>query len=169
MSLVEPKTESTEGVEVHLLDPTAGSSMKTWRFNGETRITIGRGDDCIVEILDPHVSRLHAALSLHEGRWILISLGRNGVLVGSKAISEEPISDGVTFRLGPMGPSLRFCLAAEKKAEYMQTLCFDADAMPFFVLDKSKLQDEVSEIASEDFFLKLQQKAQALRRQRKEP
>ena len=166
MSLKTPNTESSEQVEVQLLEPTLGSPIKNWPFKGESQISIGRGDDCMVQILDSHVSRLHAVLKIHGGEWLLISLGRNGVLVEGRTISEQPVSSGAKFQLGPLGPTMKFCSAAEPKPDYLQTLCFDPDAMPFFVLDESKLRNEVAEIESEDFFQKLQQKAQDLRRQR---
>ena len=164
MSPIDPATE----VEVQLLDPTVGSTIKSWRFNGLSKITIGRADECAVEILDSHVSRLHVLLVVRDGQWMLNPLGRNGVLVDGRLISEMPVRGEITFRLGPLGPSLRFNLAAEAKNEFTQTLCFDPDAMPFFQLDQSKLENEVSEIASEDFFQTLQKKAKDLRRQRKE-
>ncbi len=153
---------------MQLLDPTVGSPIKSWRFKGLPKITIGRADECAVEILDPHVSRLHVLLAVRDGQWILNPLGRNGVLVDGHLISEMPVKREITFRLGPLGPNLRFNLAAEAKKEFMQTLCFDPDTMPFFQLDQSKLQSEVSEIASEDFFQTLQKKAKDLRRQRRE-
>lgn len=153
---------------MQLLDPTVGSPIKSWRFKGLPKITIGRAEDCAVEILDPHVSRLHVLLTASDGQWMLNPLGRNVVLVDGQLISEMPISREVTFRLGPLGPSLRFNLTAEKKNDFMQTLCFDPDTMPFFQLDQSKLQAEVSEIANDDFFQTLQKKAKDLRRHRKE-
>lgn len=153
---------------MQLLDPTVGSPIKSWRFQGLPKITIGRGDDCTVEILDPHVSRLHVLLAIHDGQWVLKPLGRNGVLVDGHLISEIPVKREITFRLGPLGPNLRFNLAVEAKKDFMQTLCFDPDTMPFFQLDQSKLQSEVSEITSEDFFQTLQKRAKELRRQRNE-
>lgn len=152
---------------MQLLDSAAGSAIKSWRFQGLFKITIGRADECVVEIHDPHVSRLHVLLVVRDGQWVLTPLGRNGVLVDGRLISEMPVQRETTFRLGPLGPSLRFNLAVEAPKEFLQTLCFDPDAMPFFQLDQSKLQDEVTEIASEDFFQTLQKKAKDLRRQRK--
>lgn len=168
MSQNRQPMDSSAEVEVQLLDPTVGLPIKSWRFTGQSVISIGRMDDCAVEVLDPHVSRLHATLSLCDGKWVLTALGRNGVLVDGHLISEIPVQKEITFRLGPLGPSVRFNVAAEKEDAFLQTLCFDPDTMPFFQLDQSKLQDEVTEIASEDFFQTLQKKAKDLRRQREE-
>lgn len=166
MSATRHPLDASAEVEVQLLDPTVGSPIKSWRFKDRSEILIGRGDDCAVEVLDPHVSRLHASLIVRDGQWVLVSRGRNGVLVDGRMISELPIQGEVHFRLGPAGPSLRFHFAVEAKREFLQTLCFDPDTMPFFQLDQSKLQNEVSEIASDDFFQTLQQRAKELRRQR---
>lgn len=168
MPQIQESSDPSTEVEVQLLDPTVGSPIKSWRFQGLPKITIGRAEDCAVEILDPHVSRLHVLLVVRDGQWMLNPLGRNGVLVDGQLISEMSIKREVTFRLGPLGPSLRFNLTAEKKNDFMQTLCFDPETMPFFQLDQSKLQAEVSEIANDDFFQTLQKKAKNLRRQRKE-
>lgn len=168
MSQIQTSSDPSTEVEVQLLDPTVGSPIKSWRFQDRPKITIGRAEDCAVEILDSHVSRLHVLLAIRDGQWMLNPLGRNGVLVDGQLISEMPIRREVTFRLGPLGPSLRFNLTAEKKNDFMQTLCFDPETMPFFQLDQSKLQAEVSEIANDDFFQTLQKKAKDLRRQRKE-
>ena len=168
MSHIRQQLDPSAEVEVQLLDSTVGSPIKSWRFSGGSVISIGRMDDCTVEVLDPHVSRLHATLAICDGQWVLTALGRNGVLVEGRPISELTVQSEITFRLGPMGPSLRFNLATKKKDDFLQTLCFDPDAMPFFQLDQSKLHAEVKEIASEDFFQTLQQRAKELRRQRSE-
>jgi hypothetical protein len=168
MSRIRESSDPSTEVEVQLLDATVGSPIKSWRFQGLPKITIGRADDCTVEILDPHVSRLHVLLAVRDGQWMLNPLGRNGVLVDGHLISEIPVKREITFRLGPLGPSLRFNLVVEAKNDFMQTLCFDPDTMPFFQLDQSKLQNEVAEIASEDFFQTLQKRAKELRRQRNE-
>src|SRR5262245_23205852 len=95
-------------VTVQLLDPGSGRSMKSWRFVGQSRITIGRSPDQDVEISDPYVSRQHASLILREGQWVLVSQGRNGIVVANQLVLEYPVDVDVNFRLGAEGPTLRF-------------------------------------------------------------
>jgi pSer/pThr/pTyr-binding forkhead associated (FHA) protein len=152
-------------VTIQLLDPAYRRPVKTWKFVDRKSIRIGRGDDVDVEISDAYVSRVHAELLHRDGQWNLISRGRNGVLVGSQTITELPCSGEIVFRLGSAGPSLRFNTAAVMEAA-SATLCFTADANPLLHLDETKLQDEVAQIANDDYFQKLQQKVKELRRQK---
>lgn len=160
----EDPTASGE-VIVQLLDPTYRKPVKTWKFADRTLISIGRESDRDVEISDPYVSRLHAELLLTDNRWTLVSRGRNGVLVGTCPITTLIINTDVLFRLGPTGPLLRFStgLAVEDNSS---TLCFDGDTIPVFLLDESRIRDEVGEIATGEYFQDLQQKVSKLRRQR---
>jgi len=152
-------------VTVQLLDPAYRRPVKTWKFVDRKSITIGRGDDVDVVVSDAYVSRTHAEVRMRDGQWILISHGRNGVIVGSQVITEQPITGEIAFRLGSAGPSLRFSTAASVEVA-SATLCYDADSNPLLHLDETKLRDEVAQITDDDYFQKLQQKVKALRRQR---
>jgi pSer/pThr/pTyr-binding forkhead associated (FHA) protein len=160
-------TSAAREVTVQLLDPTYRRPIRTWQFTDQLQITIGRGDDVNVEISDAYVSRVHAELQLRDDQWLLISRGRNGVMVGSQSIVELPVPSEVTFRLGSAGPLLRFSTIAAAESP-SATLCFSADANPLLSLDETKLQDEVAAITSDDYFQKLQQKVKTLRRARAE-
>jgi FHA domain len=150
---------------VQLLDPTYRRPVKTWKFVGKSPITIGREAGRDVEISDPYVSRLHAELVWRDNTWILVSKGRNGVVVGSRTITELPLSEQTMFRLGAAGPALRFCLADELE-EHSATLCFDTETIPVCLVDQSKLREDVGQITSGEYFQKLQQQAETLRRER---
>jgi hypothetical protein len=153
-------------VIVQLLDTTYRKPIKTWKFADKSSITIGRGDNLDVEINDAYVSRVHAELLLRGEQWFLVSRGRNGVVVGTQPITELPIAGEVTFRLGSAGPVMRFNNGADTE-ENSATLCFSADTLPIALLNEAKLQEEVAQITSDDYFQKLQQKASEMRRQRR--
>jgi pSer/pThr/pTyr-binding forkhead associated (FHA) protein len=155
-------------VIVQLLDPTYRRPVKTWTFLGHTTITIGREAERDVEVSDPYVSRLHAELLLKDDAWILVSRGRNGVIVNARPITELSVGSDVVFRLGAAGPSLRFSTGANAD-ESSSTLCFDTETIPVAIVDKTKLREDVGEITSGDYFQKLQQKVEELRRQRRGP
>ena len=152
-------------VIVQLLDATYRKPVKTWKFADRTDISIGRDADRDVEISDPYVSRLHAELLFKDDRWTLVSRGRNGVVVGTRPITELTINTDVQFRLGPTGPLLRFSTGAAGE-DNSSTLCFDVDTIPVFLLDETKVRDDVGEIATGEYFQNLQQKVSELRRQR---
>lgn len=153
------------GVLVHLLDPSFGRTVQTWRFDAKAAISIGRAEDRDVAITDPYVSRMHAELQYKDSQWVLISHGRNGVIVKNQSITELPVRDEVTFRLGPSGPTLRFQIAGLKQ-ESLRTLSFDTTPVFLFRLDEDKIQREANEIAAGDYFQTLQQKAKELRTNR---
>ena len=77
-----------------------------------------------------------------------------------------PILGEVSFRLGSAGPILKFsCISAPAEAT-SATLSYTADTNPLLHLDETKLRDEVAQIASDDYFVRLQQKVKELRRNR---
>ncbi len=158
---------SVGNVEVQLLDPSSGRPIKSWVFNEQAQISIGRLAGQDVEIADPYVSRIHANLTYQEGEWHLISLGTNGILVANQFIKEHVLQSEQSFRLGPEGPTLRFRKAAEHDSN-LKTITFDAAPTMLFELDKRKLQSEVGEIAEGDYFKALQQRAKDMRRQKSE-
>lgn len=150
-------------VAVHLLDPTSGRLVKSWTFNDQAQITIGRSPDQDVEMSDPYISRNHANLTYRDGQWLLISLGRHGVLVSNQLITEHPISGDVCFRLGMEGPTLRFRTNVEHSEEILATVNVDTQQMPEFQLDAAKLQDDVKAIAEGHYFQSLRERAKQLR------
>src|SRR3954468_956837 len=99
-SATPPRELPPRDVTVQLFDPSSRQPVKTWTFSEQPTITIGRGDTADVLISDAYVSRVHAELAFRDNQWILISRGRNGVLIGSQVITETPILGEVSFRLG---------------------------------------------------------------------
>ena len=147
-----------------LLDASAGRPVKTWKFSGRERISVGRDEGQDVEISDPFVSRMHAELAWRAGEWLLVSRGRHGVLVENRSIGEFAVRGEVTFRLGTGGPTLRF--TAQAVEEGTQTLSYDRLPEALLALDKNKLDRDVREIAEGDYFQRLQEETQKLRDRR---
>ena len=167
MSEVDSATRDEREVTIQLLDPAMFRPVKSWKFSGQETITIGRSEDQDVELVDPYVSRNHANLQFRDDRWLLISLGRNGVLVANQMVTDYPVGDDVRFRLGTQGPWLRFSTAAERE-EALSTVLIDTLPAPEFRVDERRVQSEVGEIASGEYFQELQQRAKRMRRQRDE-
>jgi len=154
-------------VLLDLLDPTYEKPIKSWSFANRTVITIGRSDGQDVEVSDVYVSRSHAQLVLRDGQWVIVSLGRNGVVCDNKLVTEFALKSGAKFRLGTSGPCLRFRTSG--KTESMHTVCFDTVPAPLFQIDETKVKEEVGQIAEGDYFQSLQDKARQLRKQRGTP
>ncbi len=68
----------------------------------EAGMVIGRGEDCLIRLSEPGVSREHARVFLHNaGVWVQDLGSRNGVFVKSTRISRaKQLSPGTTFKVG---------------------------------------------------------------------
>jgi pSer/pThr/pTyr-binding forkhead associated (FHA) protein len=166
--MAEPKdiSEKPIHVAVQLLDSALGRPVRSWQFDGKRLISIGRAEDRDVQISDPYVSRNHAELRHHDGKWSLVSLGRYGVMVQGQTVTEIAIEKETVFRLGSEGPTLRFD-PAPVRSDNRMTMMFDSTLVQnVFELDKSKIERDVGDIAKADYFQDLQKRAQQLRKQR---
>ena len=68
----------------------------------DTETTIGRASGCRIPIDDTHVSKVHARVFVHEGRWLVEDLGlTNGTLVNGVLVdSAAPVGPGDHIRIG---------------------------------------------------------------------
>jgi FHA domain/Domain of unknown function (DUF1707) len=65
------------------------------------RLLLGRSSACQLVFADDTVSRRHAELRLHEGRWILRDLGSsNGTWVNGRRVMEAEVAPGDEVSLG---------------------------------------------------------------------
>ena len=65
------------------------------------QLTIGRSSECQLVLADDTVSRRHAELRAHEGRWLLRDLGSsNGTYVNGRRVIEAEVRPGDVVQLG---------------------------------------------------------------------
>ncbi len=71
-------------------------------FALDTETTIGRASGCRIPIDDTHVSKVHARIFVHEGRWFVEDLGSmNGTLVNGVPVDgAAPVEPGSHIRVG---------------------------------------------------------------------
>ncbi|HEU0067721.1 MAG TPA: FHA domain-containing protein, partial [Nitrospiraceae bacterium] len=133
-------------VALDLLDSAQGHPIQTWRFEGRSALSIGRGEDSDVMLADPRVSRLHAELEFGHNGWRLISKGRNGVLIDGLQIVEQSLKDKTTFQLGSAGPLLRF-REDHPALQNMATLDgIDTSIFAMLQIDEQRKEEEVRAI-----------------------
>jgi len=157
--------DSTRSISVQLLDTTTGRIVQVWEFAPQDVISIGRAPERDITIADPYVSRHHADLRHSDGNWTLVALGRHGVLLGGRDVTESPISDGTAFRLGGSGPLLRFYCSPLSSQELTFSGIHDSGQL-LPEINAAKRDEEVQGIVESDYFQKLQQRARDLRQQR---
>ena len=160
---------------LRLLHATMGHSMQTWNFSRQAIVKIGRLEDADVFIADPHVSRLHAELRYEDGAWHLASLGRHGVWLNDRQMPEasKRLEHGTTFQLGPGGPLLEFLEFETAEPSDSQkartTISLDFVDLADLDVDRQVTDQQVKQIAEEETFRLLIQKAQDLRKKRDPP
>lgn len=77
--------------------PDAGDDFEF----GETHGTIGRRKDCIVELSDRNVSRVHAEIEVTSGQTVIYDRGStNGTLVNGRRITRRKLNNGDRIGLG---------------------------------------------------------------------
>jgi len=140
--------------------------LRTWEFDGQSVIRIGRADDNDVVVIDPLVSRLHAELLFDEaGQWRIVSVGRNGTWVDGEQVSEpRSLGHGMVVQLGSNGPWMEF-REGRRELRGGETLSPLNDlSMP--QIDEELIKAEVSRIADGERFEDLRKQAQEIKRTR---
>jgi pSer/pThr/pTyr-binding forkhead associated (FHA) protein len=155
----------TQPIVLHLLDAAQDHPLQSWTFEDAGTITIGRSDDNDVILADPFVSRSHARLEFDAQGWRVVSISDQQVVSDGQKHRELRLADGATFQLGPRGCVLRVSFGRPMPRN-RSTLAFDPATMPIFKLDAARVDQEVSEIASGDYFQKLQAESRRLRERR---
>ncbi len=80
---------------IHAPDGTA----RTVRV--EEEIVLGSASDATVQLVDPHVSRVHASVELRDdGAWITDLSSRNGTWVDDVRVERARLHDGAWIRVG---------------------------------------------------------------------
>jgi membrane-bound lytic murein transglycosylase D len=79
--------------------------------------SVGREQDCEVQVADPKVSRRHLEVSFQQGRWLIRDLGSaNGTFVRGGRVESVAVEDALTVSLGIDGPSILFELDPQARA-----------------------------------------------------
>ncbi|QIZ72670.1 FHA domain-containing protein [Oxynema aestuarii] len=97
-------------ITLTLLHPHQATPIKSWSFENESMIRIGRSRQNNVVLYSAVVSRHHVELRRYGDRWELINLGTNGTYLEGTSISHIPVEDGVVVRLARSGPRLQIHL-----------------------------------------------------------
>ncbi|MGD8539156.1 MAG: FHA domain-containing protein [Candidatus Aminicenantes bacterium] len=78
-------------------------------FSFTESFSIGRDEECEIQVRDSSVSRIHAEVYFSEGRWWIRDLNSaNGTLVDGKKIDRLPLVRSTRIELGAEGPMLDF-------------------------------------------------------------
>jgi pSer/pThr/pTyr-binding forkhead associated (FHA) protein len=93
-------------IKLTLLHPLQSTPVRTWNFEEEVAIAIGRSPENDVVLYSSVVSRNHVELKYVNGNWVIINLGKNGTYLNGKAIANAPVVDGMEIELAGSGPKI---------------------------------------------------------------
>jgi pSer/pThr/pTyr-binding forkhead associated (FHA) protein len=100
------------------------------RWNLANELTIGRAEDCDIQIIDRQVSRYHARVGYEEREVVLEDLGsKNGTYIEGEPIGEKIIlSDGTSFQVAML----------QKFVYYVSDATMPLEDVPYLAEKKKK-------------------------------
>jgi pSer/pThr/pTyr-binding forkhead associated (FHA) protein len=95
-------------ISFELIHPSGLISLRSWTFEKESVIRIGRERDNHIVLHSKVVSRFHAMLWGFGNEWKIVNLSCNGTYVDNAPVTHALLTDGAVIRLAPSGPRVRF-------------------------------------------------------------
>jgi eukaryotic-like serine/threonine-protein kinase len=100
-------------ITLSLLHPHQAIPVKSWTFENESAIRIGRSTDNHVVLYSAVVSRHHMEVRHQGDIWTIVNLGSNGTYFNDKPIAQMVVVDGTIVRLARSGPQIKIQIDAE--------------------------------------------------------
>ncbi|MGL5083583.1 MAG: FHA domain-containing protein [Microcoleaceae cyanobacterium] len=100
-----------------LLHPYQLTPVRSWMFEQEDVIRIGRSVKNHVVLYSAVVSRHHLELRLDREGWRVVNLGTNGTYVDGDLVTECRVKDGQIIHIALSGPKIQLRIQAESKSE----------------------------------------------------
>ncbi|WP_445171675.1 FHA domain-containing protein [Microcoleus sp.] len=90
-----------------MLHPLQSIPVRSWTFEDEQVVRLGRSTENHVVLFSAVVSRRHIELRRSGITWELINLGTNGTYLDGKPIVKVPVVDGLIVHLARSGPKIQ--------------------------------------------------------------
>ena len=95
-------------ITLTLLHPRQSTPVRSWTFENNSAITIGRSSENDVVLYSSVVSRHHVEIRrINNTQWEISNLGTNGTYIDGKRISKIPAENGIIFQLARSGPQIQ--------------------------------------------------------------
>ncbi len=98
-----------------LLHPLQSMPVRSWTFDHQPVIKIGRCSDNDVVLYSSVVSRYHVELKVNHRHWEIINLGSNGTYIDGKPIRKFRVVNGLIINLALSGPKIDIYLDDQSK------------------------------------------------------
>ena len=101
-------------IKLTLLHPLQSIPVRSWAFEDELVVRIGRSTDNHVVLYSAVVSRRHVELRRTGVNWEVINLGTNGTYLNGNPIIQVPVVDGLIIHLARSGPKIQIHLEKQE-------------------------------------------------------
>ena len=99
--------DSANVIRLTLLHPLQSIPVRSWVFDKDNMIRIGRSLKNDVVLYSAVVSRHHVEICRVGKNWLVVNLGINGTYVNGQAVKQQiPLVDGQVIRLAVSGPKI---------------------------------------------------------------
>ncbi|MCL2930616.1 MAG: FHA domain-containing protein [Trichodesmium sp. MAG_R01] len=102
-------------MRITLVHPLQPMPVRSWTFEYQPIIKIGRSPNNDVVLYSSVVSRYHVELKSDHGNWEIINLGRNGTYIDGKSITKVKLVNGLIINLAVSGPKVAIYLQEQSK------------------------------------------------------
>ena len=104
-----------------LLHPLQSMPVRSWTFDRQPVIKIGRCSDNDVVLYSSVVSRYHVELKANHRDWEIINIGSNGTYIDGKPIRKVKVVSGLIINLALTGPKIAIYLDdGSKEVDFKQ-------------------------------------------------
>lgn len=93
-------------IRLTLLHPLQSIPVRSWLFDKDNMIRIGRSLNNDVVLYSAVVSRYHVEICHINQRWLVVNLGTNGTYINGQAVQQIPLVDGQVIHLAISGPKI---------------------------------------------------------------
>lgn len=100
----------TNVIKLTLISPTQSLPIRSWTFQTEDVIKIGRAADNHVIVYGSVVSRHHVEIRRDKEQWQVVNLGKNGTYHDGHPIDQMLVKEGLIINLGGSGPRIAIYL-----------------------------------------------------------
>lgn len=94
-------------IKLTLLHPLQSIPVRSWSFEDDQVVRIGRSTDNHVVLYSAVVSRRHVELRHNGANWEAVNLGTNGTYLDGQPITQASIIDGAIIHLARSGPKIQ--------------------------------------------------------------
>ncbi|MBS9772163.1 MAG: FHA domain-containing protein [Trichodesmium erythraeum GBRTRLIN201] len=102
-------------MRITLVHPLQAMPVRSWTFDHQPIIKIGRSPNNDVVLYSSVVSRYHVELKSDHDHWEIINLGRNGTYIDGKPITKVKLVNGLIINLAMSGPKVAIYLQEQSK------------------------------------------------------